>query len=105
MASVLPPPAKRQRREYLERSKTQQDVTPKSKPDGVFHAHFVDPEGNQLGDNVAIPFSHGSEKDVSQALNLLLERVCLASVFNPLFFAFVFVLSFFLFLRTQLTHC
>jgi ribosome assembly protein 4 len=75
MASVLPPPAKRQRREELARSKTQQDVTPRPKPTGVFHAQFVDPEGNQLGDNVAIPFSHAAEKDVSQTLNLLLERV------------------------------
>jgi ribosome assembly protein 4 len=77
MATVLPPPSKRQRREEIERTQTQQDVAPLLATDlGSFKANFVDSDGNQMADVIEINFSDATEKNVSTLLNTLLERVC-----------------------------
>ncbi|EGX90427.1 WD repeat protein [Cordyceps militaris CM01] len=73
MSTVLPPPSKRQRREGLERSRVQQDVSAASGPDGSFKARFVDPDGNQQA-LVEVPLADASEKNLSLLLNTLLAR-------------------------------
>jgi ribosome assembly protein 4 len=75
MATVAPPPSKRQRREALERSQTQQDVTPPTIEAGSFKARFVDGDGKQMADVIEIPLGDATEKNVSLLLNTLLERV------------------------------
>lgn len=75
MATVPPPPSKRQKRETLARTSTQQDVT-YSLPTadlGSFKARFVDSEGKET-DAVEIPLVDASEKNVSLLYNTLLAR-------------------------------
>ncbi|KAB5551017.1 WD40-repeat-containing domain protein [Coniochaeta sp. 2T2.1] len=75
MATIVPPPSKRQRREELERSQIQQDVTAVATADlGSFKARFVDGDGNQMTDVVEIPLADATEKNVSLLLNTLLGR-------------------------------
>lgn len=75
MATTLPPPSKRQRREELERTSHQADVTPFLPSDnGSFKARFVDGDGAQLADAIEIPLVDASEKNVSLLLNTLLAR-------------------------------
>ena len=77
MATVLPPPPKRQRREEIERTQVQQDVSPLLATDlGSFKANFVDSDGNQMTDVIEIKFADATEKNVSMLLNTLLGRVC-----------------------------
>lgn len=76
MATVLPPPSKRQRREDIERTQTQQDVAPLLATDlGSFKANFVDSDGNQMADVIEINFGDATERNVSTLLNTLLGRV------------------------------
>ena len=75
MATVVPPPSKRQRREALERSQVQQDVTPPTIEAGSFKARFVDNDGNQLAETIEVPLADATEKNVSLLLNTLLGRV------------------------------
>jgi ribosome assembly protein 4 len=86
MATVLPPPSKRQRTEHLERTKVQQDLQPILAPDlGSFKARFIDSDGEQLTDVVEIPVADASEKNVSLLLNTLLGKVrATASTLSPL---------------------
>lgn len=78
MATVVPPPSKRQKRETLERSQTQQDVTAAFQgPDGSFKARFLDSDGNQMADVIEVPLADASEKNLSLLLNTLLARVWL----------------------------
>ncbi|TPX18338.1 uncharacterized protein E0L32_011749 [Thyridium curvatum] len=76
MATVLPPPSKRQRREQAERTATQQDVTALLPgPDaGSFKARFIDGDGQQMADVIEVPLADASEKNVSLILNTLLGR-------------------------------
>ncbi|KAK1829988.1 WD40-repeat-containing domain protein [Podospora conica] len=75
MATVLPPPPKRQRREEIERTQVQQDVSPLLATDlGSFKANFVDGDGNQMTDVIEINFADATEKNVSMLLNTLLGR-------------------------------
>ncbi|KAJ2900301.1 hypothetical protein MKZ38_002519 [Zalerion maritima] len=75
MATVAPPPAKRQRREDAERAAIQQDVTAVApSEEGTFRARFIDNDGNQMADVIEIPLADASEKNVSQLLNTLLGR-------------------------------
>ncbi|CAJ2501253.1 Uu.00g041060.m01.CDS01 [Anthostomella pinea] len=74
MATVLPPPSKRQRREALERTQVQQDATPAAILAGSFKARFVDKDGNQLADTIEVPLADATEKNVSLLLNTLLQR-------------------------------
>ncbi|KAI1821254.1 soluble quino protein glucose/sorbosone dehydrogenase [Xylaria intraflava] len=73
MATVLPPPSKRQRREVLERSQIQQDVRTTSVT-GSIRARFVDSEGKELAETVEIPLADATERNVSSLLNTLLQR-------------------------------
>lgn len=75
MATVVPPPSKRQRREELERTQTQQDVTVVQGPAGSFKARFQDSDGNQMADVIEVPLADASEKNLSLLLNTLLMRV------------------------------
>ncbi|KAK7696999.1 ribosome assembly [Diaporthe eres] len=75
MSTAVPPPSKRQRREQLERTTTQADVSAILPPDnGTFKARFVDSDGNQMTDVVEVPLSDATEKNVSLLLNTLLQR-------------------------------
>ncbi|KAK3393346.1 WD40-repeat-containing domain protein [Podospora didyma] len=75
MATVIPPPSKRQRREELERTQNQKDVAPLLADElGSFKARFIDSDGNQMTDVIEINFADASEKNVSVLLNTLLER-------------------------------
>lgn len=73
MATIPPPPSKRQKRETLALTQTQQDVTAKfaTADAGSFKARFVDSEGNET-DAVEIPLVDASEKNVSLLYNTLL---------------------------------
>ncbi|KAI1074925.1 YVTN repeat-like/Quino protein amine dehydrogenase [Whalleya microplaca] len=74
MATVVPPPSKRQRREVLERTQVQQDVTPPTIEAGSFKARFIDNDGNQLAETIEVPLADATEKNVSLLLNTLLGR-------------------------------
>lgn len=78
MATVVPPPSKRQRREDLEKSRVQQDVSVINGPVGSFKARFVDPDGKAT-EVVEVPLADASEKNLSLLLNTLYARVCLNS--------------------------
>ncbi|GAW26300.1 putative wd repeat-containing protein [Rosellinia necatrix] len=73
MATVVPPPSKRQKREALERSQIQQDVT-STTITGSIRARFVDSDGKELAETVEIPLADATEKNVSSLLNTLLQR-------------------------------
>lgn len=75
MATAVPPPSKRQRREDVERTTTQADISTILPPDnGSFKARFIDAEGKQMTDVIEIPLSDATEKNVSLLLNTLLGR-------------------------------
>ncbi|KAH8173655.1 WD domain, g-beta repeat domain-containing protein [Sarocladium implicatum] len=74
MATIAPPPSKRQRREQLERTQVQQDVTAASGPAGSFKARFLDGDGQQMADVIEVPLADASEKNLSLLLNTLLMR-------------------------------
>lgn len=78
MATVVPPPSKRQKRENLEKTQIQQDVTAVAAgPAGSFKARFLDSDGKQMADVIEVPLADASEKNLSLLLNTLLARVCL----------------------------
>ncbi|KAF4876466.1 Ribosome assembly protein 4 [Colletotrichum siamense] len=75
MATVVPPPSKRQKRETLARTQTQQDVdavTPGL--EGSFKARFVDGDGQQLAEVIEVPLADASEKNLTLLLNTLLGK-------------------------------
>ncbi|PNY29128.1 WD repeat protein [Tolypocladium capitatum] len=74
MATILPPPSKRQRREDLARSQVQQDVSAAAGPAGSFKARFLDGDGKQVCDVIEVPLADASEKNLSLLLNTLLAR-------------------------------
>ncbi|CRK16484.1 hypothetical protein BN1723_011012 [Verticillium longisporum] len=75
MATILPPPSKRQRREELERTTIQQDVTAVAPgEDGSFKARFVDGDGKQLAEVIEVPLADASEKNLSLLVNTLLDK-------------------------------
>jgi ribosome assembly protein 4 len=76
MATVLPPPSKRVKREHLQITQRQQPIEPSRshETEGSFKARFIDADGNQLTHVVEIPIAEASEKNVSLLLNTLLER-------------------------------
>lgn len=75
MATVVPPPSKRQRREELERTTTQADInTLLPAENGSFKARFIDDAGAQMTDVIEVPLADASEKNVSLLLNTLLGR-------------------------------
>ncbi|OAA61758.1 WD repeat protein [Niveomyces insectorum RCEF 264] len=75
MATLVPPPPKRQRRAQIERTQIQQDITANLPPDhGSFKARFIDGDGKQMADVIEVPIADASEKNVSLLLNTLLGR-------------------------------
>lgn len=75
MSTAVPPPSKRQRREEVERTTTQADISTILPPDnGSFKARFIDSDGKQMTDVIEIPLSDATEKNVSLLLNTLLGR-------------------------------
>lgn len=75
MATFLPPPSKRQRREDLERTQIQHDVSAVAGPVGSFKARFLDSDGKQMANVIEVPLADASEKNLSLLLNTLLARV------------------------------
>ncbi|GKT63006.1 WD repeat-containing protein [Colletotrichum tofieldiae] len=72
MSTVLPPPSKRQKRETLARTQTQQDVTAIAPGlEGSFKARFVDGDGQQLAEVIEVPLADASEKNLTLLLNTL----------------------------------
>ncbi|PHH66754.1 hypothetical protein CDD81_5886 [Ophiocordyceps australis] len=74
MATVLPRPSKRQRRQDVERTRIQQDVTATAGSAGSFKARFLDGDGKQICDVIEVPLADASEKNLSLLLNTLLVR-------------------------------
>jgi ribosome assembly protein 4 len=70
MATVLPPPSKRQKREALERSTIQKEADPI--PEGSIRVQFVDRASNQpTGPSVSVPLSQATVKNLEVLLNAL----------------------------------
>ncbi|KAK4212762.1 quinon protein alcohol dehydrogenase-like superfamily [Rhypophila decipiens] len=74
MATVIPPPSKRQKRENLELSSTQQDVSEPTPDAGSFRARILDDAGEPIIDAVEIQFADASEKNLSTLVNTYLGR-------------------------------
>ena len=54
MATIIPPPSKRQKKEVADRARVQQDVTPASRETGSIRARFVNKDGEQMTDVVEV---------------------------------------------------
>lgn len=76
MATVIPPPSKRQKLEAIERARNQvaeEDIAEDA--NASFRAHFVDDEGKALTTSaVQLLSSDASEKNLAVLVNTLLER-------------------------------
>ena len=76
MATVLPPPSKRQRLEASERSRQQQEVTAVPDDIGNVRVQFIDQSsGNATGPAVTIPIADASIKNLETLLNTLQGNV------------------------------
>ncbi|KAE9992776.1 hypothetical protein EG327_007852 [Venturia inaequalis] len=70
MATVLPPPSKRQKREALEKSSVQ--AAPEIIPQGSVRVNFVDrATGESTGPSISVPLSQASVKNLELLLNSL----------------------------------
>ncbi|TID27451.1 wd repeat protein [Venturia nashicola] len=70
MATVLPPPSKRQKREALEKSSIQ--AVPETIPEGSVRVNFVDrATGESTGPSISVPLSQASVKNLELLLNSL----------------------------------
>jgi ribosome assembly protein 4 len=70
MATVLPPPSKRQKREALELASIQKE--PEPIPEGSIRVQFVDRASNQpTGPSIAVPLSQATVKNLEVLLNAL----------------------------------
>lgn len=124
MATVFPPPSKRQRREGLQRTQVQQDVSATNGPAGSFKALFLDGDGKQVTDNVVeVPLADASEKNLSLLVNTLLARVRngrylfvhdndgltmwhrIEKIFSRIDFAFTFPIPTLLWINIPTTFC
>lgn len=83
MATVVPPPSKRQRLEITEKARQQQEV--QNIPDGLgsIRVQFFDQAtGKATGPAVAVPVADTSVKNLETLLNTIQENVgMLASVY------------------------
>lgn len=76
MATVVPPPSKRQRLDAAEKARTQQEV--QSVPDdlGSIRVQFLDQAtGNSTGPAVAVPIADATVKNLELLLNTLQGNV------------------------------
>lgn len=74
MATVVPPPSKRQKREILEVSSKQQDVSEPIPDAGSFRARILDDAGEPIIEAIEIQFADASEKNLSTLVNSYLGR-------------------------------
>lgn len=75
MATVLPPPSKRQKRETLEKSRVQQDIEEPPSDESI-RIRFVDDLGLPIVDGpVLVPIADAHPKNLNILLNTLLGRV------------------------------
>lgn len=82
MATVIPPPSKRQRTAVADRAREQQDV--KAIPDnlGSIRVQFFDhATGKSTGGAISIPVADATVKNLELLVNSLLGNVC---TFSPL---------------------
>ena len=80
MATVVPPPSKRQRTAIAERAREQQDV--KTIPDdlGSVRVQFFDQAtGKSTGGAISIPVADATVKNLELLVNSLLGNVCMFS--------------------------
>lgn len=77
MATVLPPPSKRQRLEILERSREQQDIITVPSDAGSLRIQFFDEiTGLPIGDGpVLVPVADATPKNLELLLNTLQGHV------------------------------
>lgn len=77
MATVLPPPSKRQRTDAAERAREQQDIEEVPSDAGTLRIQFFDETtGLAIGNtNILVPVEHATPKNLEQLLNSLLEHV------------------------------
>ena len=76
MATVLPPPNKRQRLENAEKTRKQQDIASIPQDLGSFRVQFVDKtSGKPTGGLVSIPVADSTVKNLELLLNSLQGNV------------------------------
>jgi ribosome assembly protein 4 len=75
MATQVPPPSKRQKREQIEFTRNQQDIKP-SIPDGTVRVRFIDQSTGETGNLpvLTVPLSQASTKNLELLLNELKEQ-------------------------------
>jgi ribosome assembly protein 4 len=75
MATQLPPPSKRQKREQAEKARQQQDIDT-TIPDGTVRIRFVDQSTGETGDIpvLTVPLSQASTQNLEILLNELKEQ-------------------------------
>ena len=79
MATVLPPPSKRQRVAAAERSKEQQDVGGVPEGLGSIRVQFFDQAtGKAAGGPVSIPVADATVKNLELIVNSLQGNVCIS---------------------------
>ncbi|KAL8945661.1 MAG: hypothetical protein Q9222_007831 [Ikaeria aurantiellina] len=72
MATVLPPPSKRQKTAISEKAREQQDIDTISKDLGSIRVHFVDQStGQATGAPVLVPIADATQKNLELLLNKL----------------------------------
>jgi ribosome assembly protein 4 len=72
MATVLPPPSKRQKREIAEKARDQQKIDSIPRELGSIRVQFVDQAtGKPTGPAVAVPVADASVKNLETLLNTL----------------------------------
>jgi ribosome assembly protein 4 len=76
MATVLPPPSKRQKREIAEKAREQQEIDSIPRDLGSVRVQFVDQAtGKPTGPAVAVPVADASVKNLETLLNTLQGNV------------------------------
>ena len=85
MATVLPPPSKRQKRETVEKTRQQQEIDEIPTTLGSIRVQFVDQAtGATTGPAVAVPVADASTKNLETLLNTLQGNVGTQNIIPPL---------------------
>lgn len=80
MATVLPPPSKRQRLEISEKARQQQEISTIPQNLGSVRVQFVDQNSGLItGPAVAVPVADATVKNLETLLNTLQGNVCIIS--------------------------
>lgn len=81
MATVLPPPSKRQRREIDEKARQQQEIDSIPEDLGSVRVQFFDQStGTASGPAVAVPLGDATVKNLEILLNTLQGHVCCPAI-------------------------